>query len=209
MSPRSKEQHDQVRRERIDQIRKAFSEVYLEKGVQGTDIGEVAKQAGVSRTLVYYYFKDKMELIQAMFTEYFDGAKDYVSTTLLTEEAPLVRLERYARFYLETAVTKPRRVFLYRNMINDMPIVFGGESQHYYHSFLDAVHGPLIRTIEEGIAAGQLTEADSMLLAQTFMGGVTGAMLELAKRQLSEVDGHMLVEQAVHVIFRGIVKSPA
>ncbi|MBD3922325.1 TetR/AcrR family transcriptional regulator [Paenibacillus sp. PR3] len=207
MSPRSKEQHDQVRRERMDQIRRAFSEVYLEKGVQGTDIGEVAKRAGVSRTLIYYYFKDKMELIQGMFQEYFDAAKEFVTGCLLTAESPLIRLERYARFYLETAVTKPRRVYLYRNMINDMPIVFGGQSQDYYHSFLDSVHGPLVRTIEEGIAAGQLAEVEPVLLAQTYMGGVTGAMLELAKRQVTADEGHVLVEQAVSLIFRGIVKG--
>ncbi|GMK39190.1 hypothetical protein PCCS19_22440 [Paenibacillus sp. CCS19] len=209
MSPRSKEQHDQVRRERIDQIRRAFSEVYLEKGVQGTDIGEVAKKAGVSRTLIYYYFKDKTELIQGMFQEYLEGAKSYVSGALITEEAPIVRLERYARFYLETAVTKPRRVVLYRNMLSDMPLVFGGQSEHYYHSFLDAIHGPLVRTMEEGIALGHLTEMEPMLLAQTFMGGVTGAMLELAKRKLTEEEGQLLVEQAVGVILRGIVKGSA
>lgn len=209
MSPRTKEQHDQVRRERMDQIRRAFSQVYLEKGVQGTDIGEVAKRAGVSRTLIYYYFKDKMELIQGMFQEYFDAAKGFVNECLLTSESPLIRLERYALFYLETAVTKPTRVYLYRNMINDMPIVFGGQSQDYYHSFLDAVHGPLVRTVEEGIAAGQLTEVEPTLLAQTFMGGVTGAMLELAKRQLTTDEGQALVEQAVSVIFRGIVRGSA
>jgi|GEM_PF-2254008 Transcriptional regulator len=206
MSPRSKEQHDQVRRERMDQIRQAFSLVYLEKGVQGTDIGEVAKRAGVSRTLVYYYFKDKMELIQGMFQEYFDAAKQFVTGCLLTAESPLIRLDRYARFYLETAVTNPRRVYLYRNMINDMPIVFGGQSQDYYLSFLDAVHDPLVRTVEEGIANGQLAEMEPVLLAQTFIGGVTGAMLELAKRQVTAVEGQALVDQAVSVILRGIMR---
>ncbi|PWV99386.1 TetR family transcriptional regulator [Paenibacillus cellulosilyticus] len=177
--------------------------------MQGTDIGEVAKKAGVSRTLIYYYFKDKMELIQGMFLEYFEAAKQFVGGALITEESPLVRLERYARFYLETAVTKPRRVILYRNMINDMPIVFGGQSQAFYHTFLDNVHGSLIRTVEEGIAAGLLAEVEPRLLAQTFMGGVTGAMLELAKRQLSEDEGRALADQAVGVILQGIVKSPA
>lgn len=207
MSPRSKEQNEKIRDTRIAQIRKAFSEVYLEKGVQGTEMGDIAKKAGIARGLVYYYYKDKMDLFRSMFLEYFEGAKAYVSNTLLTDEAPLVRLERYARFYLETAVTMPRHVFLYRNMQNDMPLVFGEEAQQYLQEFVDMIQSPLIRTVEEGLRSGQLTEADPSLLAQTFWGGVAGAMMDLARRKLPEQEGRALVEQAIRVIFNGIKKT--
>ncbi|WP_127530245.1 TetR/AcrR family transcriptional regulator [Paenibacillus kobensis] len=206
MSPRSKEQHEKIREERIEQIRKAFSEVYLEKGLQGTDMGDVAKKAGISRALVYYYYKDKMDLFQGMFLEYFEAARDYVSDSLLTDEEPLIRLERYARFYLETAVTMPRRIFLYRNMLNDMPLVFGEQAQTLYQQFSDIIHSPLQRTVEEGIRCGRLIEADPSLLAQTFWGGVAGAMLELAKRHQPEEEMPALVEQALLIIFTGIKK---
>lgn len=208
MSPRSKEQNEKIRETRIAQIRKAFSEVYLEKGLQGTEMGDIAKKAGIARGLVYYYYKDKMDLFRAMFNEYFEGAKAYVSGTLLTDEPPMLRLERYARFYLETAVTKPRLVFLYMNLQNDIPLVFGEEGQMYHKEFVGNIMNPLIRTVEEGIRAGYLTKGDPSLMAQTFLGGITGATVDLAKRGLPEEEGRALVEQAVRIIFNGIKIQP-
>ncbi|WP_052486949.1 TetR/AcrR family transcriptional regulator [Gordoniibacillus kamchatkensis] len=98
MSPRTKEQNEKIREERLTQIRRAAVEVYLEKGFQATEVGDIAKRAGMARGLVYYYYKDKIELFQTMFHYYFDEAKQFVGQTLLTGEPPLQRLDRYARF---------------------------------------------------------------------------------------------------------------
>jgi TetR/AcrR family transcriptional regulator len=204
MSPRSKEQNEKIRETRIVQIRQAAVSVYLEKGFQAAEVGDIAKKAGMARGLVYYYFKDKTELFRTVFRYYFDEAKQFVSQTLLTAEPPLERLERYARFYLSTAVTKPEFVRLYMNMQMDVQHVFGDEAKDVMADFITNIQEPLHRTMEEGIRSGTLAATDSKLLAHTFWGGITGALLELSRRGLTEAEARGLIDEALDILLRGI-----
>jgi TetR/AcrR family transcriptional regulator len=44
-----------IRAERIEQILSAAIEVYVEKGIRSTEMGEIVKKACVARWGVYYY----------------------------------------------------------------------------------------------------------------------------------------------------------
>jgi TetR/AcrR family fatty acid metabolism transcriptional regulator len=50
-------------------ILRAAVDIFASKGYHGCRIADVAKQAGVAYGLVYHYFKNKDELLQAVFTQ--------------------------------------------------------------------------------------------------------------------------------------------
>jgi DNA-binding transcriptional regulator YbjK len=47
MSPRTKEQNDEIRKRRTQEILQAAILVYAEKGFSASEIGEVAERAGI------------------------------------------------------------------------------------------------------------------------------------------------------------------
>ncbi len=49
-----------------DRLLKAAEELFSQKGFDGTSINEIAKQAGVNKPLIYYYFKSKEGLLNYM-----------------------------------------------------------------------------------------------------------------------------------------------
>lgn len=49
-----------------DAIIIAAEQMFLERGVSQTSIQEIAKQAGVTRGAVYFHFKDKLDIFQAI-----------------------------------------------------------------------------------------------------------------------------------------------
>jgi AcrR family transcriptional regulator len=53
--------------ERIDEILRAACRVVVTGGASDLRIGTVAREAGVSRTLVHYYFTTRQELLRAAF----------------------------------------------------------------------------------------------------------------------------------------------
>ncbi|MFC0216425.1 TetR/AcrR family transcriptional regulator [Paenibacillus chartarius] len=207
MSPRTKEQNEKIREERMKQIRLATVQVYLQKGYQGAEIGDIAKQAGLARGLVYYYYKDKTELFQFVFTHYLEGAKQFVAATLLTEEPPLDRLKRYARFYLDNAVTRPNLVALYRNIPADIPHVFGERAKVVLDDFMANISMPLIRTMEEGARMGIIVPADTSLLAQMFWGCVAGAMAEFGTRALTPEEAEPHIRDVLDMLLRMITAA--
>ena len=59
---RTKEDAQQTRETLID----AAEQVFAERGVSRTSLQEIAKAAGMTRGAIYWHFKDKAELFNAM-----------------------------------------------------------------------------------------------------------------------------------------------
>ena len=64
--PKSKEQFEQIRNERIKNILKSATTLFALKGYDAVNLDEVTKVAKCSHGLLYHYFKGKEELYQAV-----------------------------------------------------------------------------------------------------------------------------------------------
>jgi len=65
--PRTKEQFENIREKSREKILKAALELFSEKGYKGTSINDIAKEAGISKGLAYNYFKNKQQILEAVF----------------------------------------------------------------------------------------------------------------------------------------------
>lgn len=63
MSPRSKEQFKNIRQERKQQILDAALEIFAKNGYHKASISQIAKEANISKGLLYNYFRNKEELL--------------------------------------------------------------------------------------------------------------------------------------------------
>ncbi len=63
MSPRTEEQFEQIREERKKQIMDVALEIIAEEGFSKVSIAKISEKAGISKGLMYNYFKSKEELI--------------------------------------------------------------------------------------------------------------------------------------------------
>ena len=50
-------------------IIKAAHEVFIEKGLQGARMQEIADRAGINKALLHYYFRSKDKLFDAVFQD--------------------------------------------------------------------------------------------------------------------------------------------
>lgn len=66
MSPRSAEQFQEIRNEKIELIMNSALALFAEKGYENTSISAIAKQAKISKGLLYNYFKSKEDLLIAI-----------------------------------------------------------------------------------------------------------------------------------------------
>ena len=60
--PKTKEQFEQIRNERINQILQSALYLFVMKGYDAVNLDEVTKEANCSHGLLYHYFKGKDEL---------------------------------------------------------------------------------------------------------------------------------------------------
>jgi TetR/AcrR family acrAB operon transcriptional repressor len=93
MARKTKEDAELTRERIIDAAREAF----LARGVSRTTMEHIAAQAGLTRGAVYWHFKNKTDLFQAMRERVFLPLIDRMDDTFLVEGShdPITRIENF------------------------------------------------------------------------------------------------------------------
>ena len=88
-------------RRRPEQSRAAILQAavreFAREGVAGARTEAIARSAGVNKALLYYYFKDKESLYQAVLDEVFSGLRSTIHAALAQKLPPRNRLTAYVR----------------------------------------------------------------------------------------------------------------
>lgn len=71
--PRSKTQSEQIRAESRQKILSAARRLFAERGFDGCNVSDIAKQAGMSQGNIYWHFASKDELFRAVLVEGFQA----------------------------------------------------------------------------------------------------------------------------------------
>ena len=74
MSPKTKEQNEQIRQEKRKLILEKALEVFAANGYHNSSISLIAKNAGIAKGLIYDYFASKEELLKIVVDE---GFRDF------------------------------------------------------------------------------------------------------------------------------------
>jgi AcrR family transcriptional regulator len=72
MSPRTKEQFKEIRESSRTEILNAALELFATNGFHATSISQIAAKAGISKGLMYNYFKSKDDLLKQVIEEGFN-----------------------------------------------------------------------------------------------------------------------------------------
>jgi TetR/AcrR family transcriptional regulator len=150
-----------------ERLLKAGTALFAERGYTGTFIREIVARAGVTKPVLYYYYKSK----EGMFYTILDGAAEQQEVILAEAlKAPGTVLDRliflYRRIY-EGLIENPNLFKMIHNL------VFGPRQgtpeydvEQYHRFMVDA-----IKTIYlEGLAKGEVKEADADQVAILVLG---------------------------------------
>ena len=72
MSPRTKEQFEEIRNKSRENIERIALELFALKGYHATSISQIAEKAGISKGLLYNYYKNKEQLLNSVVMKVFD-----------------------------------------------------------------------------------------------------------------------------------------
>ena len=81
-----------------EQIIKVASDYFSEHGYDATSLESVAKVCGISKPAIYYHFKDKSSLYEAVLVEYFQKLSYYITQHTI-EDDPKKNLKMYIRIF--------------------------------------------------------------------------------------------------------------
>lgn len=93
-----------------DRILYAAEEIFADKGFDGTKVQEIANAAQVNKAMLYYYFKDKDELLYAVVRSVFSGIIDAIPRFLKDDNDTIDDLIEFLEFYMDYIMGNSRLV---------------------------------------------------------------------------------------------------
>lgn len=102
MSPRTKEQFDEIRQRSRQRIMDVALELFGTYGYHSTSISKIAREAGISKGLMYNYFDSKEDLLHAILLEEMDEGYGLWKEVMKLELPPLEKLRRATENTVET-----------------------------------------------------------------------------------------------------------
>ncbi|RDW19668.1 TetR/AcrR family transcriptional regulator [Oceanobacillus chungangensis] len=88
--PRTPEENDRIRQASKEKIRATAMELFIKQGYYATSISDIANQAGISKGLLYSYYKGKemllSEMVEARIREVVDVMAEAVDMETPTEQ---------------------------------------------------------------------------------------------------------------------------
>ncbi|MDX8366060.1 TetR/AcrR family transcriptional regulator [Cytobacillus sp. IB215665] len=114
--PRTRETNEKIRRLTSEKILQTAMELFISKGFHSTSIDEIAKQADISKGLLYHYYKGKENLIDAM-VEIRIEELIKVMETAVSQETPVEQLLFIIEGSLENVHKQPLIFRFYINLL--------------------------------------------------------------------------------------------
>src|SRR5205809_2178791 len=140
-------------------ILKAAVREFAQEGVAGARTDAIARSAGVNKALLYYYFKDKNALYQAVLDQVFSGVRSAIHNALSQNLPPRKKLASYICAHFDYIASNP----LYPRIVQAEFLRAGRDpsrlkriAKHYFRPvFLE-----LSALLKEGEQSGEFRRVD-------------------------------------------------
>lgn len=198
MSPRTKEQNEEIRRKRVRQIMDAAAEVYLKKGVL-LEIRDVALVAQIGYGTVYHYYRNKHELFIDMLEDALELSRVHLAASPRVSDHPVQRLRRMVRSLLIMWMEYPGTFILYKTLSENTPLVPEEQMRSIMDTFQHQLYAPLVKLLEDALPATQSEQAE--IRCNWLLASLVGCASLYVHRYRSDMD----VEAVVDAILGGFI----
>lgn len=135
-----------------DKILEAAKQVFMEKGLDGARMQDIADKAGINKALLHYYFRSKDKLFDVIFMEEARKFMPKVVDILVSAELTLFeKIEKFVAQYIDTLMQNPLLpIFILseisRNPNETLSKIFGNQRPP-----LDKVEEHVAKLVKKGV----------------------------------------------------------
>ena len=135
-----------------EQILEAAREVFIEKGMDGARMQEIADRAGINKALLHYYFRSKEKLFFTIFKKLIHTLFKQVNQNLRDEDDLFIFIDRFVHSYIALL---SKNQYLPNFILNEINRNHENFVQIIETSELDK--SKLERLVNKSIAEGKIT----------------------------------------------------
>ena len=195
--------------DRPAEITEAALAAFAEKGYAATRVDEVAKRAGVSKGLLYLYFKTKEDLFKAVIRSFLSPRIDALISNIEESEMSAEEFVRGPFLMFAKSIPNSPAKILVRLMIAEGP-KHPDLVEWYWDNVVSRALNALRTLIERGVDNGEfresaLNEFPQLLVTPVFFSMVITTVF---KKQM-DLDTDRFIEAHVNMVLDSIKVEPA
>lgn len=152
----------------------AARHVFARQGFDGTSMRQIAERARVNQAMIYYYFKDKLDVYRSVLSESFAELRKIWDDGVFTSEAPATAK---LRAYIDGFIRFQHGNEDLRRIFSRDFTVFGAQVKETVDRFFADSYGRLVAILEDGMKRGELREVDPTLAITTLIGMISHSFM--------------------------------
>jgi len=150
-----------------NQIFEAALKVFHKKGLAGARMQEIANEAGINKSMLHYYFRNKEQLFAQVFMKSYKRFMETILPTLNEQNTWEEKIPGIIEHYANVMQTNPHLAMFVINELRQSPQEFINIVKT--NSFLDSV---LITQLREAIQKGQIRPVHPIQIWITLISGI-------------------------------------
>ncbi len=194
---------------RKEQILKAARQCFLDRGIPGTSMDEIARTAELAKGTLYLYFSSKEEIAFSLLLRATEDLLRTLEAVLDSGVQPIEQIQRLALAYYRFFISQPE-AFRYMFVIphNSYSGRVAEELVMQWGNTGKAALGILSALLEQGKMAGDFDFQDAWSAAIGLWSALTGVIAipsqEVRRPFLGEPDLERIVMDTVCIVLRGL-----
>jgi len=190
---------------RLD-IARASIDLFCVKGIAQTTIDEIAKSAGVAKGTIYLYFKNKEEIVFAIWDMV---CTLHVETFERSISSSMGAKDKILAFFNFTAFNEESQkiMHLYQHFVSAMLVDKTGLYTAYFESFFQKDYDFIASCLQEGIASGEFEEHNVHLLAQSMVLIIKGVLIKAKASNLAFDAAQILLTQEISFLLENFTRK--
>jgi len=134
-----------------DKIIDAATDVFVQKGMDGARMQEIADRAGINKALLHYYFRSKEKLFDAIFAKLIGIAFPRIGQILQSDLPILEKIENVIDIYIDLLLKYPfLPVFIIKEMNRDATPFFDFIERKGFSA------SPILQMLSDAMEQGQI-----------------------------------------------------
>lgn len=197
--PRTKEQYEAIKIESKLKIERAGLKLFIEKGLLATSVGEIALEAGISKGLMYHYYRSKEDLYYELIGEAINLSIEAITYIFNLNESPKEKIKIISK-NISDNINKDDETAQYFVFINRFLITESMSEKA--QELVEKAFIPIELTekiIADGQKFGELKQGEPKVLALLFWSAVHGLCANklIMRNKFAEIERKLLEEMLI------------
>ena len=188
-------------------ILEAARKVFIQKGMAGARMQDIADEAGINKAMLHYYFRTKDKLFEMIFREAMAGFIPWANKIFDSDLPLFQKIESFTSEYIELLIKNPYIPLFVLNEVNRQPEIFIKKMWNGKHP----TPGKLLQQIEAATREGKIRPVHPQqlvinMISMCIFPFVGRPMIQLVMK-LSDNQFRQLMEQRKKEIATFIIHS--